>query len=94
MIEWRFIPQRAPHLRGLWEAAAKSMKQHLRKVTGEVKLTYEELSTVMAQIEACLNSRPLVPLPTEEGLEVLTPGHFLVGRALEALPDPSFSCNS
>ena len=94
MVEWKFIPQRAPHFGGLWEAAVKSMKKHLRKVTGDVKLTFEELTTVVAQIEACLNSRPLVPLASDgEGLEVLTPGHFLVGRALEALPDPSFSYN-
>ena len=71
------------------------MKKHLRKVTGEEKLTFEELATVVTQIEACLNSRPLVPLASdEEGLEVHTPGHFLIGWALEALPDPSFSLNS
>ena len=71
------------------------MNKHLRKVTGEVKLTFEELATVVAQIKACLNSSPLVPLASDdEGLEVLTPGHFLIGHALEALPDPSFSCNS
>ena len=90
MIEWRFIPQRAPHIGGLWEAAVKSMKKHLRKVAREVKLTFEELSTVVAQIEACLNSRPLVSLASgDEGLKVLTPGHFLIGQALEALPDSS-----
>ena len=95
MIEWKFISQRAPHFGGLWEAAVKSMKKHLRKVTVEVKLTFEELTTVVAQIEACLNSRPLVPLTSdEEGLEALTPGHFLIGRALEALPDSNFSLNS
>ena len=55
---------------------------------GKVKLTYEELSTVLAQIEACLNSRPLVALPhPEDRIEVLAPGHFLIGAALEAVPD-------
>ena len=47
----------------------------------------------MAQIEACLNSRPLTPLLKDsEGLEVLTPGHFLIGKPLTALPDPIESC--
>ena len=47
------------------------------------------MSTVLAQIKACMNSRPLgplAPLPAEEdALEALTPRHFLVGKALEAL---------
>ena len=77
-----------PHFGGLWEASVKSFKQHLRRVVGEVKLTYEELATTLAQIEACLNSRPLTPMPEDsEGLEVLTPGHFLIGKPLTALPD-------
>ena len=58
-------------------------------MVGEVKLTYEELATTLAQIEVCLNSRPLTSLPEDsEGLEVLTPGHFLIGKPLTALPDP------
>ena len=92
-IEWKYIPERAPHFGGLWEAAVKSFKKHLSRVVGEVKLTFEELLTVLTQIEACLNSRPLTTLPYGEdsGIEVLTPGHFLIGRPLEALPDPAES---
>ena len=91
-IEWRFIPERAPHFGGLWEAAVKAMKKHLRCVIANTKLTFEECSTLLAQIESCLNSRPLVPLPhSDDGAETLTPGHFLIGRPMEALPDPAFS---
>ena len=89
-VQWKFTPEQAPHFGGLWEAAVKSFKSHLRKVVGETRLTFEELTTVTSQIEACLNSRPLTPLPeASDNLEVLTPGHFLTGRPLEALPDPS-----
>ncbi len=91
-IDWKFIPERTPHFGGLWESAVKSMKNHLTKVTRDVKLTFEEYSTVITQIEACLNSRPLVAMPADsENIEVLTPGHFLIGRQLEAIPDPSTS---
>ena len=94
-IQWKFIPERSPHFGGLWEAAVKSMKLHMRRIVGDVKLTFEEMTTVLSQIEACLNSRPLVPFPSsEEGLDVLTPGHFLIGRPLESLPDPPSSCRT
>ena len=87
-ISWKFIPQHAPHFGGIWEAAGKSVKTHLRRVLSDVKLTYEEFSTLLYQIEACLNSRPLVPLPNDDDrIKALTPGYFLVGKPLTALPE-------
>ena len=63
---------------------------------GSVRFTYEELTTVLAQVEACLNSRPLAPmwLLDDDAIEVLTPGHFLIGQPLCALPDPAVSFRS
>lgn len=86
--EWHFIPPASPHFGGLWEAGIKSIKHHLKRVVGDSTLTFEELSTVLYQIEACLNSRPLCPTtsdPTDDS--VLTPGHFLIGNALLAPPE-------
>ena len=51
---------------------------------GNTKLTFEELTTVLPKIEAGLNSRLLVPIT--HPIEELTPGHFLIGRPLCALP--------
>ncbi|XP_038116638.1 uncharacterized protein LOC119768917 [Culex quinquefasciatus] len=88
-IKWKFIPPASPHQGGIWEAAVKSAKSLLRPVVGNEKLTFEELSTVLCQIEACLNSRPLCPLSTSpDSLEALTPGHFLVGQPLNMIPEP------
>ncbi len=66
---------------------------HLKRIVGDVKLTFEELTTVLSQIEACLNSCPLIPMlgVEEDGIEALTPGHFLIGRPLESFPDSSSS---
>ena len=88
-ITWHFIPERAPHFGGLWEAAVKSFKTHFTKVVGNSKLNFEEMTTVLAQVEACLNSQLLGALPhnDDDGIEVMTPGHFLIGRPLQALPD-------
>lgn len=86
--DWKFIPPRAPHQGGIWEAGVKSMKHHLKRVVGETTLTYEEMSTVLAKIEACLNSRPLCSLNDDPNdLAVLTPGHFLIGRPLVVRPE-------
>ena len=92
-IEWKYIPERSPHFSGLWESAVKSAKNHLRRVVSPVKLTFEEFTTILTQVEACLNSRPLVPINSadDDGIEVLTPGHFLIGKPLAALPDPQLS---
>jgi len=89
-IQWRFNPPAAPHFGGIWEAAVKSVKHHLRRVLGEATLTYEEMATFLAGVEACLNSRPLTPLTDDpEDVAALTPGHFLVGTALLAIPEPT-----
>ena len=57
-----FIPLSMLPCGGLWEAGVQSAKGHLCKLNKDTKLTYEEiskLSTLLAQIEACLNSQPL-----------------------------------
>ncbi|KAL6421198.1 hypothetical protein ACFW04_013751 [Cataglyphis niger] len=88
-IQWRFNPPSASHFGGLWEAAVKSLKHHFRRVLGESTLTYEEMSTLLTQIESCMNLRPLQALSDDpDDLTALTPGHFLVGTSLNALPEP------
>ncbi|XP_050055037.1 uncharacterized protein LOC114131043 [Aphis gossypii] len=88
-VKWQFIPPRAPHFGGLWEAAVKSVKYHLIRHLGNAFFTYEELNTVLVRIEACLNSRPLTPMSSDPSdLNVLTPGHFLIGGSLTDLPEP------
>ena len=86
---WHTIPARAPNFGGLWEAAVKSAKFHLKRVIGKQVISFEEMLTITCQVEACLNSRPLgvQHCQNPEGIEPLTPGHFLTGAPLTAYPD-------
>ncbi|XP_023245115.1 uncharacterized protein LOC111642837 [Copidosoma floridanum] len=50
-VSWHFTPPYAPNFGGLWESTVKACKHHLKRVIGEALLTYEELTTLMSQIE-------------------------------------------
>lgn len=87
-IKWLFNAPSSPNHGGLFETAVKSAKTHARRVLGETRLTFEELATFFAKVEAVMNSRPLCPLSTDPtDYEVLTPGHFLIGQPLVSLPE-------
>ncbi|XP_045509320.1 uncharacterized protein LOC123704888 [Colias croceus] len=89
--DWHFIPPHSPNFGGLWEAAVKSIKFHLARIVGNATLTFEEMTTTLAQIEACLNSRPISQLTSDpQDPCPLTPGHFLVGEPLVLVPDDNY----
>ncbi|XP_064540794.1 uncharacterized protein LOC135430171 [Drosophila montana] len=94
-LSWHFNPPSAPHMGGLWEAGVKSFKNLFYKSTSTSKYTFEELSTLLSKVEACLNSRPISPMsedPTD--LLALTPGHFLVGGPLLSATEPEIKENA
>ena len=73
---------------GLWEAAVKCMKSHLKKVLGNLAYTFEKFATMLIRIEAVLNYRPMSPLnenPTE--LLPLISCHFLRGEPMISPPE-------
>ncbi|XP_076248154.1 uncharacterized protein LOC143187904 [Calliopsis andreniformis] len=91
-VNWSFSPPRSPHFGGLWEAAVKSFKKHLRATIGETVFTYEQFNSIIIEIEAILNSRPLTPLSSDPNdCIALTPAHFLIGGSLQTLPEYEIS---
>lgn len=66
----------------------KTVKYYLKRTMFDTKLTFEELSTLLCQIESCVNSRPICKLSSDPNdLEVLTPSHFLLGERAMLLPE-------
>ncbi|XP_072392211.1 uncharacterized protein [Diabrotica undecimpunctata] len=94
-INWKFIPAHSPHFGGLWEAGVKSVKTNLKRVMTDTKLDYERFVTLLTQIEGVLNSRHLSALSSNTSdLLPLTPAHFLIGRAMDSVPEINLSNSS
>ncbi len=75
----------------IWEDFGKpqsTAKILLHKIVSPHPLQFRELYTLLTEVEATLNSRPLTPLYSSDadGHLTLTPGHFLVGRPILAPP--------
>lgn len=91
-VSWKFIPPRAPHFGGIWEAAVRSFKHHLYRISKDTLFTFEQFNTLIIEIEAVLNYRPLTPLSSEpDDLNVLTPSHFLIEGLLSSIPEVDFT---
>ena len=63
------------------------MLEVLKKTIGKAKLTYDELLTVLTEVEVIINSRPLSYVSSEDLDEPLTPSHMLCGCHLLSLPE-------
>jgi len=92
--EWKFIVPLSPWWGGWWERLVRSVKSGLRKSLGRRCLTRSELETVLLEVEACINSRPLTFVSDDiDGTQPLTPSHFLIGKGAgfqaRVIEDPS-----
>ena len=88
-VDWKFIPCRAPWYGGYWERLVGLTKNALKKTLGRAYVTLPSLQTLIVEIEAHLNNRPLTYVSSElNEPEPLTPSHLLYGRVINTVPHP------
>ena len=90
-MKWTFNLEKAPWWGGIFERLVRSMKRCLKKTIGGARLTYEELLTVVVEVEMILNCRPLSYVSSEDPEEPITLSHLLCGGRLMSLPDGNTS---
>ena len=78
-VKWHFIPKRAPWYGGFWGCMIGLTKQAVKKTLGRAFITLKQLETIIVEIEAMLNDRPLTYVsPDLSDPAPLTPSHLLV----------------
>ena len=86
-IQWKFICPLSPWWGGFWERFMKTIKLPLKKVLGRSFHTADEMYTLLTEVEAMANSRPLCTVNDDpEDINYLTPANFLIGRSTINLP--------
>ncbi|KRX51908.1 hypothetical protein T09_4059, partial [Trichinella sp. T9] len=80
--------EHASRCEGYWKRLLRSVKLALRKTVGRSLLTFDELQTVLCEVEARINDRPLTLVSSVAQDELaLNPAQFLIGWSLATLPD-------
>ena len=83
-IDWRMNIALAPWQGGIWERLVSCVKRCIKKTVGVRKISYIELQTLISEIEAILNNRPLCQDYDDDLENVLSPNHLLYGRRIES----------
>lgn len=88
-ISWNFIIERAPWWGGFWERLVRSVKTPLKKVLGRATLNFEQLRTLMVEIESVINARPITYVydDTNSISYPLTPSDLVYGRRVTLTPN-------
>ncbi|XP_069184059.1 uncharacterized protein [Procambarus clarkii] len=83
---WKFIPPKALWHGGFYERMVGTVKKCLRKTLHRQKINLTELQTLVVEIEARVNNRPLTYLSEDfSQREPLSPSHMIHGGPLSPL---------
>ena len=70
----------------------QDIKRSLRKTIGRANLSFEELRTILVEVEGVINARLLTDFENDEDgvTYTLSPSHLIYGRRITSLPNPSY----
>lgn len=87
-IKWNFIPPAAPWWGGFWERMVRAIKDPLRKTLGKSVVNEDQLRTLLMEIVAVVNDRPLTTVTEDPNdLDPLTPAMFIRGTKNTTFPE-------
>lgn len=90
-IKWYFNPPAGSHHGGVWERLIRMVRNVLRSVLNQQVLDDEGLQTLLCEVEAILNDRPITKISDDPmDLEALTPNHLLLLKTKPVLPPGLF----
>lgn len=90
-VTWNFNTPAAPHQGGVWERLVGMVKRVLSSVLKQQTLDDEGLQTILCEVEAILNDRPITRMSDDPNdLEALTPNHILLLKRKPVLPPGLF----
>ena len=91
-IKWMFNPPTGSHHGGVWERCIRTTRKVIKAVMKEQVLDDEGINTLMCEVEAIVNGRPITKLSDDpRDMEPLTPNHLLMLRAGPSVPPASLS---
>ena len=88
-VTWNFIVEKAPWWGGFWERLVRSVKLPLKKVLGRSSLSFEQLRTLMVEIESVINARPITYVYDDANSisYPLSPSDLVYGRRVTLTPN-------
>ena len=90
-VEWSFQTPYASSQSGIWERIIRAARWHLRHILKQQVVGEETFHTVVVEVEAILNSRPLLPCSDDPNdLDPITPSQLLNLKPSSTLPPGIF----
>ena len=90
--KYQVDPPAGSHHGGVWERSIRTVRKVMNALVKEQVLDNEGLNTLLCEVEAIINGRPITKLSDDpRDLEPLTPNHLLLLRSGPVVPPGNFT---